>query len=188
MLSYRFPLPEKLFLTHSRPNQGRQERSMAVELIVPKVGESITEVQIVQWLKAEGDRVERDGNVAVIETDKATVELPSPVAGVLGKILVPKGATVKVGAVIGTVDEDKSGKASPGKSPASDGTGKAPEAPRAQSSVYTGPETTKIPVVSKAVGGAALDSGARNTGTEEARVMPSAARALAQNNLQAGEV
>src|SRR5437016_564302 len=109
---------------------------MAVELVVPKVGESITEVQIVQWLKSEGDRVERDGNVAVIETDKATVELPSPVAGVLSKILVPKGSTAKVGAVIGYVEEGAGGAA---------GKTAAPESARG-SSVYTGPETTKIPI------------------------------------------
>src|SRR4051812_39895959 len=139
MLSYRFPHPEKLFLTHSRPNAGGQEHSMAVELIVPKVGESITEVQIVQWLKSEGDRVERDGNIAVIETDKATVELPSPVAGILTKILVPKGSTAKVGAIIGYVEA--------GAAPAASGASAKAEGARTQSSVYTGPETTKIPIV-----------------------------------------
>ncbi|HLP43328.1 MAG TPA: biotin/lipoyl-containing protein, partial [Fibrobacteria bacterium] len=74
---------------------------MAIELVVPKVGESITEVQIVEWLKAEGDSVERDGNIAVIETDKATVELPAPASGTLTKVLKGKGATAKVGEVIG---------------------------------------------------------------------------------------
>ena len=78
---------------------------MAIELIVPKVGESITEVQIAEWLKREGDRVERDGNVTVIETDKATVELPSPVGGILTKILKAKGSTAKVGEVIGYIEE-----------------------------------------------------------------------------------
>ena len=78
---------------------------MAIELVVPKVGESITEVQIVEWLKKEGDRVERDGNLAVIETDKATVELPAPVAGVLTKILKGKGSVAKVGEVIGYIEE-----------------------------------------------------------------------------------
>ena len=83
---------------------------MAIELVVPKVGESITEVQIVQWLKSEGDSVERDASLAVIETDKATVELPAPAAGILGKILKGKGATAKVGEVIGYLEEG-SGKA-----------------------------------------------------------------------------
>ena len=52
---------------------------MAIELKVPAVGESITEVQIGEWLKAEGDRAEKDENLVEIETDKATVELPAPV-------------------------------------------------------------------------------------------------------------
>src|SRR5690606_27091419 len=83
---------------------------MAVELIVPQVGESITEVQIVQWLKNVGDRVERDANLAVIETDKATVEFPAPVAGILSKVLVDKGATAKVGDVIGYIEEGPAAK------------------------------------------------------------------------------
>lgn len=80
---------------------------MSIDLIVPKVGESINEVQIVQWLVAEGQSVERDQNVAVLETDKATVELPSPVAGILKKILIGKGSIAKVGEIIGQVEESK---------------------------------------------------------------------------------
>ena len=60
---------------------------MPVELKVPAVGESITEVQIAKWLKSEGDHVEQDENICEIETDKATVELPAPVTGVLTKLL-----------------------------------------------------------------------------------------------------
>ncbi|MCA9598301.1 MAG: dihydrolipoamide succinyltransferase, partial [Myxococcales bacterium] len=54
---------------------------MPVELKVPSVGESITEVMIGEWLKSEGDRVERDETICMIETDKVTVELPAPTAG-----------------------------------------------------------------------------------------------------------
>lgn len=77
---------------------------MAVDLIVPKIGESITEVQIAQWLVAEGSRVVMDQNLAVIETDKATVELPAPVSGTLSKILIANGQMAKVGDVIGQIE------------------------------------------------------------------------------------
>lgn len=77
---------------------------MVVDLIVPKIGESITEVQIAQWLVAEGSSVVMDQNLAVIETDKATVELPAPVSGTLSKILIANGQMAKVGDVIGQIE------------------------------------------------------------------------------------
>jgi 2-oxoglutarate dehydrogenase E2 component (dihydrolipoamide succinyltransferase) len=77
---------------------------MAIELKVPEVGESITEVQIAQWLKHEGDRVEKDENLVEIETDKATVELPSPAAGVITKLIKGDGQPAMVGEVIGYLD------------------------------------------------------------------------------------
>ena len=64
---------------------------MPVELKVPSVGESITEVMIGEWLKSEGDRVERDETICMIETDKVTVELPAPTAGVIKEIKVKQG-------------------------------------------------------------------------------------------------
>jgi 2-oxoglutarate dehydrogenase E2 component (dihydrolipoamide succinyltransferase) len=78
---------------------------MAVELRVPEVGESITEVQIGSWLKGEGDRVERDEAVVEIESDKATLELPAPVSGTIEKLLKKKGDTVKIGELIATLAE-----------------------------------------------------------------------------------
>ncbi len=77
---------------------------MPIELKVPSVGESITEVEIGDWLKREGEFIEKDKNVAVIETDKATVELPSPVSGSVVKILKRKGETAKVGEVIAVLE------------------------------------------------------------------------------------
>ena len=74
---------------------------MPIELKIPEVGESITEVQIAQWLKAEGDTVQKDEAVAVIDSEKTTFELPASEGGTLGKILKQAGETVKVGEVIG---------------------------------------------------------------------------------------
>ena len=77
---------------------------MSIELKIPEVGESVREVQIGRWLKREGDVVALDENVVELETDKASMELPAPAAGVLGKILKREGEMVTVGDVIGYVE------------------------------------------------------------------------------------
>src|SRR6185295_15056070 len=74
------------------------------DLVVPALGESITEAVVSSWLKQVGDAVAADEPVAELETDKITVQLPSPVAGVLAEQKVAVGATVRVGDVIGAVD------------------------------------------------------------------------------------
>src|SRR6476659_5094242 len=79
---------------------------MQVELKVPSVGESITEVEIGEWLKNEGDSVSKDENVVVLESEKTTLELPAPTAGVVGKILKRKGETAKVGEVIAFLQQN----------------------------------------------------------------------------------
>ncbi|MDA0837274.1 MAG: 2-oxoglutarate dehydrogenase complex dihydrolipoyllysine-residue succinyltransferase [Planctomycetota bacterium] len=78
---------------------------MAVELRVPSAGESITEVQVEEWLKQEGDRIELDEPIVVLESDKAGMELPSPAAGTLKQILKQAGETVNVGEVLGILEE-----------------------------------------------------------------------------------
>ena len=78
---------------------------MTIEVKVPEVGESITEVEIGDWLKAVGDSVQQDEDLVVIETDKATVEILAPQAGRLSKILKASGETAQVGEVIGHLDQ-----------------------------------------------------------------------------------
>ena len=78
---------------------------MPSELKVPAVGESVTEVQIGTWLKQKGESVSIDEAVVEIESDKATVELPSPVGGVITEVLKSAGEMAAVGEVIGYVDE-----------------------------------------------------------------------------------
>ena len=68
---------------------------MPIELRIPEVGESITEVQIADWLKAEGDPVAADESVVTLESEKATVELPAPAVGTLTRILKQKGRTAQ---------------------------------------------------------------------------------------------
>ena len=77
---------------------------MSIELIVPQVGESITEVQIGDWLVPEGQSVAKEDAVVVIETDKVTVELPAPAAGKVSKVLKKKGEKARVGEVIGYLE------------------------------------------------------------------------------------
>ena len=77
---------------------------MPIELKVPEVGESITEVMIGTWKKREGDVVAIDDSIVEIESDKATVELPAPAAGTVAKVLKPSGSAAKVGEVIGYLE------------------------------------------------------------------------------------
>ena len=77
---------------------------MATEVLVPTLGESITEATLGEWLKQPGDKVAADEPIAALETDKVSVEVPSPVAGVMGQHAVSVGDTVQVGAMIATVE------------------------------------------------------------------------------------
>jgi 2-oxoglutarate dehydrogenase E2 component (dihydrolipoamide succinyltransferase) len=78
---------------------------MAVEVKVPESGESISEVQIGAWRKSEGDEVELDEILVEIETDKAAMDLPAPVAGILKKILKGEGEDAAPGDVIAMIEE-----------------------------------------------------------------------------------
>jgi len=82
---------------------------MSVELKVPEVGESVTEVYIGEWRKSEGDRVELDEELVELESEKATFDAPAPAAGVLSKILKKSGDTAEVGEVIAYIDESGAG-------------------------------------------------------------------------------
>jgi 2-oxoglutarate dehydrogenase E2 component (dihydrolipoamide succinyltransferase) len=84
---------------------------MAIELKVPEIGESITEVEIGGWLKKAGEPVGKDEPLVTLESEKATVELPSPGAGTMGKALKQQGEVAKVGEVIGYLEEGKTGAA-----------------------------------------------------------------------------
>src|SRR6266481_2471783 len=86
---------------------------MASEIKVPTLGESVTEATIARWLKQPGEAVERDEPVVELETDKVTLEVPAPAAGVLGEIRAAVGSNVPVGAVLGTIADGVSSQAAP---------------------------------------------------------------------------
>jgi 2-oxoglutarate dehydrogenase E2 component (dihydrolipoamide succinyltransferase) len=88
---------------------------MSTEVKVPVLGESITEATLGQWLKKPGEAVAADEPIASLETDKVAIEVPSPVAGVMGAYVVEEGATVNVGAVIASIE---AGSGAPAATPA----------------------------------------------------------------------
>ena len=79
---------------------------MSEKILVPVLGESITEATIAKWLKKEGDAVEADEPIVELETDKVNLEVPSPITGVLTEIASKDGSVVEVGALLGSVSEN----------------------------------------------------------------------------------
>jgi 2-oxoglutarate dehydrogenase E2 component (dihydrolipoamide succinyltransferase) len=139
---------------------------MATDIKIPAIGESIAEVQIAEWLVAEGDVLKKDQVIATIDSEKATVDLPAPEAGKLTKILKAKGSVAKIGESIGQIDggDTTSPAAAPvAAAPAAEAPAKPAEAPAAEK--IAAPATK-----------------------EETRVMPAAERVLAETHLTAGEV
>ncbi len=138
---------------------------MPVELKVPSVGESVTQVEVGDWLKNVGDSVSRDDIVVMLETDKVTVELPAPVSGTISKILVQKGASANVGDVVGYMEEGAAAQA-----------GSAAKAPSA----------AVDQVFDRAVG--TEERPATIPPASAPRVMPAAQRALHAAGLEAADV
>jgi 2-oxoglutarate dehydrogenase E2 component (dihydrolipoamide succinyltransferase) len=110
---------------------------MSIEVRVPTLGESVTEATIATWFKKPGDRVALDEMLCELETDKVTVEVPSPAAGTLGEIIAGEGATVGVNALLATIAEGA-------------GAGAAP-APKAEAPAPKAPEPAPAPAVRKDV-------------------------------------
>ncbi len=81
---------------------------MIEKIIVPVLGESITEATVSKWLKKEGETVDVDEPIVELETDKVNLEVPSPVSGILKEINSKDGSIVEVGAVLGSVSENGS--------------------------------------------------------------------------------
>ena len=79
---------------------------MTIEIKVPTLGESVTEAEVAKWFKNVGDAVEADEPLLELETDKVTLEVNAPSAGVLAEILVGEGGEVEVGAILGMIDAD----------------------------------------------------------------------------------
>jgi len=136
---------------------------MIVEITVPELGESINEVEIGEWLVEVGEEVQADQELVTIESEKATVELPSPAAGTLVKIIKSQGEVASIGEVIGHIDTKQSGKKQ-----------KNELKPKPAEPNLVGKEETE----------------AEKLGIEEpkqstTRIMPAAARVLAEHHIEA---
>src|SRR5258708_13967718 len=113
---------------------GSKEKHMAVDIVMPQMGESIFEGTITKWLKKRGDKVEREEPLFEISTDKVDAEIPSPSAGVLKEIKVGEGKTVPIQTVVGVIDAAGDGAAkaaAPAQAPAPAPATKAAEPARA---------------------------------------------------------
>jgi 2-oxoglutarate dehydrogenase E2 component (dihydrolipoamide succinyltransferase) len=130
---------------------------MTVEVVVPKFGDSVTTVVLIDWLKKVGDVVAADEELVEVESDKATQKVPSPSAGAIAKLLKNAGDSADVGEVIALIDETVTAGAAPAPSSA------APAAP-------------------------ATPAAAAPPATDSARIMPAAARALAENGVSPASV
>ena len=131
----------------------------AIEIQVPVLGESVTEATVAQWLKASGDAVAADEALVELETDKVTLEVNAPAAGVLGEISAEAGATVEVGAVLAILLAGASGGAHPAAAAtvappeALAATVAPPEAPAAVSVDQADPLARANPALANRTGG-----------------------------------
>ena len=130
---------------------------MATEIKVPALGESVTEATVARWLKKAGEAVKQDEPLVELETDKVTLEVNASAPGVLVEIAQPEGATVEVGALLGTIDAA----GSPAKpAPAKPETVKA-EAPKAAAAApAVKAEVAASPAARKMIADQGLDAGA----------------------------
>jgi 2-oxoglutarate dehydrogenase E2 component (dihydrolipoamide succinyltransferase) len=122
------------------------ETSMATEIRVPTLGESVTEATIGRWFKKPGEAVKVDEPLVELETDKVTIEVPAPASGVLAEQLVADGETVGVGAVLGSIDVAGAATAEPAK-PAAAAAAAAPAprpAPAAPTAMPPAPSAARL--------------------------------------------
>jgi len=179
---------------------------MTTEIRVPTLGESVTEATIGQWFKAEGDMVKADEPLVELETDKVTLEVPSPVSGVLKEIRVKPGETVEVGAVLGLIEEGAVAEAAGGETaggeadkaaaPAAETAAKAQEAaqreaPAAASAAQ--PEPAPAKPAQEPAGVAVSPEGTPKSRDEEAeairrRLSPAVRRLVAEKNVDITKV
>src|SRR5271170_2679703 len=135
---------------------------MAVDVIMPQMGESIFEGTITKWLKKAGDKIERDEPLFEISTDKVDAEIPSPSAGVLKEIKVGEGQTVPIQTVVAVIEASdgasssapaaapaKPAAATPAPPPAAKSAAPAAAAPQPQTPASSGEKVRSSPLVRK---------------------------------------
>lgn len=142
---------------------------MAVDIVMPQMGESIFEGTITKWLKKPGDKVERDEPLFEISTDKVDAEIPSPSAGVLKEIKVGEGQTVPIQTIVGVIDAAGSSAGASGPAPApAPAKSQAPSPARVPAAAAPPPAPT--PVSRPAAPVAAVAPAASATGSSSERI------------------
>ena len=119
---------------------------MATEIMVPTLGESVTTATVARWIKQAGDTVAADEPLVELETDKVTVEVNAPAAGVLSSIAVPEGGEVEVGALLGMIEAGGAGATAAPARPAT-----TPPAPKAAPPAAAAPAAAPAPAAAAAV-------------------------------------
>ena len=115
---------------------------MSTSVVLPALGESVTEGTVTRWLKKVGDTVEADEGLLEISTDKVDTEIPSPVGGVIEEILVQEDETVEVGAVLAKIGD---GGSAPDGSRRGCRAARAAEAPAAEAPAADAPPRRRLP-------------------------------------------
>ncbi|MFW5901633.1 MAG: 2-oxoglutarate dehydrogenase complex dihydrolipoyllysine-residue succinyltransferase [Thermodesulfobacteriota bacterium] len=158
---------------------------MQVELKVPEVGESVKEAILAEWYKKEGEHVEKDEPVFVIETDKVTLEVPAEESGVL-HILVAEGENVEIGTVVGTLETEAAERKAPQKAeaPAAPAPEDAAEASEAGKKAAKPPEQEKEKAPEKPPARASKEP----SPDSEEILMPSVRRLIREHDLDAAHI
>src|SRR3972149_5966857 len=151
---------------------------MPISIVVPQLGESVVEGTVGKWLKKEGEKVAKDEPIVEIMTDKINVEIPSPKAGVLAKILVPENTVVPIGQEIGILAEagESISNISASASPA--------PAPPAPAKTEVKPQPTQPKPEVRASGSVAVE----DAKTDQARLSPAVRRLVKENNIDISKI
>jgi len=149
---------------------------MAVDVVMPQMGESIFEGTITRWLKKPGDKVERDEPLFEISTDKVDAEIPSPSAGILKEIKIPEGQTVPIQTIVAVIDGSAgAAAAAPAPGPAKAAAAPAPQPAAAKPAPAPAPASASAP--------AATPAPASGTGTERIHSSPLVRRMAKEHSI-----
>jgi 2-oxoglutarate dehydrogenase E2 component (dihydrolipoamide succinyltransferase) len=166
---------------------------MEIEIKIPSVGESVQEAVLVEWYKKDGDAVQKDDPLFVIETDKVTLEIVAEASGIL-KILTEEGKTVSIGAVVGSIDVKEVSETAPEPAPEEETISEAVQKPAPREEEKTGPpqvrEWPEEPAPSVAAPEKAIEEEPVEKAPAEVRsvLSPSVRRLVSEKNIDISSI
>jgi pyruvate dehydrogenase E2 component (dihydrolipoamide acetyltransferase) len=161
---------------------------MAVDVIMPQMGESIFEGTITRWLKKPGDHVERDEPLFEISTDKVDAEIPAPAAGVLKEIKVTEGQTVPIQTVVAVIEAAGAAVEAPAAAPAPPPAAEKPAAPKAAAPAAPATASTPAPAAPSAAPSPAPAAPAMRGNGQKIRSSPLVRKLAKEHNVDLAEV